>query len=293
MLENILVYGSVGGFGWLTLLTVYYGVLRKRRAVLSMFASFIVAGVVTVWTAAFLLVGAGAYHHFIGGLAMSWELVFYIFVAAYVISVAELTVFFLLNQWSVRRIVRRYRSLVNQELTDRLNETIDVPSMVQEFDIGQVEVLVIDDMEANAHTMALARPGLFSPKLGKDVLVVKRPLVETLERDELRGALAHELAHIEELDARFRPYFEVLARAYFFDPVIRAVCRHMRELQEYGADDRAVDVTGDPVALARALVKLADHELEVRGATFEVKQRAQRLSAIADDRITEPEQAKM
>lgn len=282
MLDNTLLYGSVAGFAWLSLLTVYYAVLRKRRAVLSMFASFAVAGVVTVWTAVVLLAGAALYHYLFGGLTMSWELIFSIFVAAYVISVAQLTLFFVFNQWSVRRIVRRYRSLVNEELTQRLNETVDMSSMVEEFDIGQVEVLVVDDLEANAHTMALARPSLFSPKLGKDVLVVKRPLVETLDGDELRAALAHELAHIEELDARFRPYFEVLARVYFFDPFIRVIRSRMRRLQEYGADERAVEVTGDPAALARALVKVADRERDVRGATFEVKERAERLSSLAD-----------
>jgi len=247
-----------------------------------MFASFAVAGVVTVWTAVALIAGAGFYHYLFGGLSMSWGIVFSIFVAAYVISVAELTLFFVFNQWSVRRVVRRYRGLVNEELTARLNETVDVSSMVEEFDIGQVEVLVVDDIEANAHTMALARPSLFSPKLGKDVLVVKRPLVETLNEDELRAAIAHELAHIEELDARFRPYFEVLARVYFFDPFIRAIRDRMRGLQEYGADGRAVEVTDDPAALARALVKVADHESDARGASFEVKERAERLSSLAD-----------
>jgi len=51
-MERILLYGSVVGFGWLTALTLYYAVIRKRRAVVSMVVSFGVAAVVTVWTAA-------------------------------------------------------------------------------------------------------------------------------------------------------------------------------------------------------------------------------------------------
>ena len=130
--------------------------------------------------------------------------------------------------------------------------------------------------------MALARPSLFSPKLGKEVLVVKSPLVDVLGDDELEAVLAHEFAHIEELDARFRPYFEVLATVYFFDPVVGVTRRYMRRLQEYGADDRAAEVTGDPRALARALVKVSEHESDA-GRRFEIKERAQRLVGRARD----------
>jgi len=279
-MERFLLYGSLAGFGWLTLLTVYYALLRKRRAVLSMFASFGVAAVVTVWTAVVFLVVAGISHVMYGFPEASLSVVGVVFVAAYTVSVAELTVFFVLNQWTVRRLVRRYRALADEELTRRLRERVNVDSLADEFDMGEIEVLVVDDIEANAHSMALARPSLFSPKLGREVLVIKRPLVEMLEDDELEAVLAHEFAHIEELDARFRPYFEVLARVYSFDPVVRLTRRYMRRLQEYGADDKAVEVTGKPEALACALIKVSEHEGEA-GRTFKIKERAERLAAVA------------
>jgi Zn-dependent protease with chaperone function len=161
---------------------------------------------------------------------------------------------------------------------------VDVDSLAEEFEIGDVEVLVVDDTEANAHTMAVARPSLFSPKLGSEVLVIKRPLVEELDDDELKTVLAHEFGHIEGLDARFRPYFEVLARVYRFDPVIRSLRSWVRRIQEYGADDRAVEVTGNPQALARALVKVTEHISVGDGRTFEVKERAERLAEMEKDR---------
>jgi Zn-dependent protease with chaperone function len=284
MLKRFLLYGSVAGFGWLTLLTLYYAAIRKRRAVLSMFASFVIAAMVTVWTAAAFVAASGLTYYFFNYPEMSWDTIFTIVVAAYVVSVVELTVFFVVNQWSVRRLVGRYRTLADEELTNRLRNRVDVDSLAEEFEIGYVEVLVVDDTEANAHTMAVARPSLFSPKLGSEVLVIKRPLVEELDDDELKTVLAHEFGHIEGLDARFRPYFEVLARVYRFDPVIRSLRSWVRRIQEYGADDRAVEVTGNPQALARALVKVTEHISVGDGRTFEVKERAERLADMEKDR---------
>lgn len=277
MVERLLLYGSVAGFGWLTVLTLYYAVLRKRRAVLSMFASFGVAAMVTVWTAVVFLAVAAVSYAVFGTPSMSWSTLGVVVVAAYVVSVAELTLFFVFNQWTVRRLVRRYRGLADPELTGHLKSRVDVESLAEEFEMGEVEVLVVDDIEANAHTMVVARPSLFSPKLGKEVLVVKRPLVDVLDDDELEAVLAHEFAHIEGLDARFRPYFEVLARLYFFDPLLGATRRYIRRVQEYGADDRAVEVTDAPEALGRALVKVAEYESDA-GRRFEVKKRAERLA---------------
>lgn len=286
VLETFLLYGSLAGFGWLVALTLYYALLRRRRAVVSMMASFGVAVVVTVWTAAVFLAVAGITHHVYGSPSMSWATLFNIVVAAYVVSVAELTVFFVVNQWSVRRLVGRYREKTDDDLTRALSERVDVESLAEGFDIGKVEVLVVDAAGANAHTMVLARPSLFSPKLGREVLVVKKPLVEMLEDDELEAVLAHEFAHIEEMDTRFRPYFEVLAYVYSFDPFVRRACRYVRQLQEYGADRRAVFETGNPEALARALVKVAEYEKKA-GKMFEVKERAERLTEMAGARETE------
>ena len=277
-MERFLLYGSVAGFGWLVSLTVYYAVLRKRRAVFSMITSFGVAAVVTVWTAAVFLAVTGVFSYFYGSPSMSWGTLVNIVVAAYVVSVAELTLFFVFNQWAVRRLVGRYRHLTDRETTRRLRDRVDIGALSDEFDIGKIEVLVVDDIEANAHTMVLARPSILSPKLGREVLVVKRPLVEMLEDDELEAVLAHEFAHIEELDTRFRPYFEILARVYSFDPLLRAMCLYVRRLQEYGSDDRAVEVTGNPDALGRALVKVAEHERDADRSRFEVKERAERLA---------------
>lgn len=275
---TVLLAASIAGFLWFFLLTVYYAALVKKRAVVSMLASFVVAGFVTLWTAAALLAIAGLYNVFISEITLSWGLLLTVVEAAYVISVFLLTTLFLVNQWVVRRMVRRYRSLSNPSVTRRIREMVDVEGMVDRFDVGELEVIVVDDVEADAHTMVVAKPSLLSPKLGNDIIVIKKPLLDILQPDEVEAVLAHELAHIEALDARFRPYFEVLASIYFFDPVVQAVKNTMRSFHEYGADQRAVEVTGRPEALSRALVKVADYEYEVNGLCWDVRKRVERLS---------------
>lgn len=276
---TVLLAASIAGFLWFFLLTVYYAALVKKRAVVSMLASFVVAGFVTLWTAAALLAIAGLYNVFISEITLSWGLLLTVVEAAYVISVFLLTTLFLVNQWVVRRMVRRYRSLSNPSVTRRIREMVDVEGMVDRFDVGELEVIVVDDVEADAHTMVVAKPSLLSPKLGNDIIVIKKPLLDILQPDEVEAVLAHELAHIEALDARFRPYFEVLASIYFFDPVVQAVKNTMRSFHEYGADQRAVEVTGRPEALSRALVKVADYEYEVNGLCWDVRKRVERLAA--------------
>ncbi|MDY7081907.1 MAG: M48 family metalloprotease, partial [Halobacteria archaeon] len=259
-----------------------YAVLMRRRAVFSMVASSVVAGIVTLWTTAGLLSVAGVYNYITGELSLSWGFLLTVVGTAYVISVFFLTALFFFNQWVVRKVIDRYRSLSNDEITQLVDEMVDVDTIVDEFDVGDLEILVVDDIEADAHTMVIAKPNLFSPKWGNDIMVIKRPLIQILEPDELEAVLAHELAHIEALDARFRPYFEVLADIYFFDPVVQNIKNFMRNLQECGADDRAVEVTGNPEALARALVKVAEYDYELNGLGYNVKKRAERLAEMAE-----------
>lgn len=277
---NLLLAASVAGFLWFAVLTVYYAALVKKRAVVSMLASFLVAAFVTLWTATAILAATGLYNVFVNEITLTWGLLLNVVEAAYVASVLLLTLLFLVNQWVVRRMVSRYRSLSNPDVTRRIHGMVDVEAMVEKFDVGELELIVVDDVEADAHTMVVAKPSLLSPKLGNDIIVVKKPLLDILEPDELEAVLAHELAHIEALDARFRPYFEVLASIYFFDPVVQAVKNAMRSLHEYGADRRAVEVTGQPDALSRALVKVADYEYEVNGLCWDVRSRVERLAGM-------------
>lgn len=280
-LDQILLYTAVGGFWWFAILTIYYSMLSKRRAVVSMLASFGVASIVALWTTTASLVGIGIVNYWMGGgLELSWSFLVSVVEAAYIIAFLILTWVFIFNQWGAMMMFRRYRMLANDEVTKEVNEMVDVNELLDKFEIDQLEILAVDDIEAGAHAMAVAKPSLLSPRWGKDIMVVKSPLVKILEPEELEAVIAHELAHVEGLDSRFRPYFETLSEVYFFDPHIQMIKNYVKKQQEYGADDRAVEVTGNPASLARALIKVAEYESDMRGLSFNVKERAERLAAM-------------
>ncbi|MDY6776293.1 MAG: M48 family metalloprotease [Halobacteria archaeon] len=281
--QQLLLYLSLAGAGWFGLLTVYYAALSKRRAVVSMFASFGVAGIMTVWSTSGMLVVIGSLRLLTGFPSMSWGILVSVVELAHVISIALLSSLFVFNQWSVRKMFDRYEDLANTEVTRDLNEMVDVDILIDEFEVGSLRLLAVDDIEAGAHTMVIASPSLVSPALGEDVVVVKSPLVRMLEPEELETVLAHELAHIEELDGRFRPYFEILANILSFDPLVQRIKNSIRRRQEYGADERAVEVTGNPRCLARALVKVSEYESEMGGLGLDVKQRAERLVSMGKE----------
>jgi beta-lactamase regulating signal transducer with metallopeptidase domain len=86
---------------------------------------------------------------------------------------------------------------------------------------------------------------------------------------ELDAVLAHELAHIERRDGLWFPAASAVASVFWLNPLNAWVCARFRESAECACDDRAVELTGKPLSLARALLHVATR------ATF-----AQRLSVM-------------
>jgi beta-lactamase regulating signal transducer with metallopeptidase domain len=73
--------------------------------------------------------------------------------------------------------------------------------------------------------------------------------------------LAHELAHHARRDPLWCGFATAVATVCVFQPLnIYAVAR-LRRASEHAADSRAVDATGDPLALALGLAALAPHAL--------------------------------
>jgi beta-lactamase regulating signal transducer with metallopeptidase domain len=73
---------------------------------------------------------------------------------------------------------------------------------------------------------------------------------------QLRGILAHELAHIRRNDFPVNVVLSVFESLLFFHPVTWWLSRRLRTEREYCCDDVALTLTDDAVAYARALVRL-------------------------------------
>jgi len=100
--------------------------------------------------------------------------------------------------------------------------------------------------------------GIFRP-----AVVISREFCRIMDDEELEAVLAHEFAHIERRDNLTGLLARIIRSLTFFSPAVHlAVGQYMYE-REKAADDRAVRVTGNRLALASAIVKVARYR---RGA---------------------------
>ena len=110
------------------------------------------------------------------------------------------------------------------------------------------EVLMVPGLRGGAAVIGVRRP----------LLLVDRDLVRRLDRHELEGVLAHELAHVVRRDNLVAAALGVLRDVFFFVPAGRWSLRRLLREREHAADMTAVDVTGRPGALAGGLLKVLE-----------------------------------
>ena len=85
-------------------------------------------------------------------------------------------------------------------------------------------------------------------------------LIARLSPVEQESVVAHEMGHIRELDGRYLTFFRTLARLMRWDPVLALLADRLTQREEFRADLAAVELTGRPRALARALYKVSAPE---------------------------------
>lgn len=89
----------------------------------------------------------------------------------------------------------------------------------------------------------------------RDVILVSEGLLDHLSPAEWGAVVAHELGHGHELDGRYLTFFRTFAQMMRWDPVLAFLADSLTRREEYRADLDAVELTGRPRALARALYK--------------------------------------
>jgi len=99
-------------------------------------------------------------------------------------------------------------------------------------------------------------PALYCTGARRPVVVVSRDAVDLLDDAELRGALAHELAHLERRDPALGWALMAARALMWFNPGVQVLVRAMARDAERIADERAASATGDRLALASGLLKL-------------------------------------
>jgi hypothetical protein len=82
-------------------------------------------------------------------------------------------------------------------------------------------------------------------------------VLTALSDAEVDSVFAHEMAHLERGDGLWFPIVGLLEALLWLQPVNRFLSKRFRHSAELACDDRAVDMTGDPLALATALTNVA------------------------------------
>ena len=94
--------------------------------------------------------------------------------------------------------------------------------------------------------------GLFRP-----VILLPERWLAAAPADSLEAVLAHELAHARRSDHLVNLAQRILEALLFFHPGVHWLSRSLRRERELCADALAVRLTGDPLALAKALESVA------------------------------------
>jgi Zn-dependent protease with chaperone function len=158
---------------------------------------------------------------------------------------------FLVNQGYMRRVHRRLAARRDVALSERLRGR-----MASLWPGRHWEILVIDGSGREALSYALLRPRRRPLRFAQDVVVVTKGLAALLREEELVASLAHEYAHLEANDHRYLTFFKTLCAIVFFDPAVLLLSHKLCREAEFRADAEAARVTRNPMALARALLKL-------------------------------------
>jgi Zn-dependent protease with chaperone function len=152
----------------------------------------------------------------------------------------------------IARLLRHFRDERRHEAAPaRLDPPAAARAIVEELSdrlgIRPPALLVVARDAHDLHCRGWRRP----------LVVVSAATLDALEADELRAALAHELAHIGHRDV-LRAWLLLALRALqVFNPLAQVVGRRAAHELEWRADDRAAAVTGAPLALARGLIRAA------------------------------------
>lgn len=90
----------------------------------------------------------------------------------------------------------------------------------------------------------------------RPTIVLSEDLLTALGAEELEGILAHELAHLRQRDYLLNWLGLIARSALFYLPPSSLGWRVLSEVRERRADRLAVHYTGNPLALAAALIKV-------------------------------------
>jgi Zn-dependent protease with chaperone function len=154
----------------------------------------------------------------------------------------------LVRRGMVMRGARRSaeRSVVVGEMPGNVRDV--ALRLASNLDVPTPTVTVVPDCPGGAYVVGSRHP----------IIVLDRDLVARLDRFELEGVIAHELAHVRRRDNSVAALLGGVRDLAFFVPGIRWAVRQLHKERELAADQVAIGATGRPGALAGGLLKVLE-----------------------------------
>jgi Zn-dependent protease with chaperone function len=149
------------------------------------------------------------------------------------------------------------------------------------------------------HVLPLDQPLAFTIGLLHPRIYVADGMLALLDEDEAVAVFCHELAHVRRYDNLWNWVVRVLRDMAWFMPFSLAGWRLMVLSQDEACDAYAVRLTGNPLGLARALVKVAGAWRVTGGAEMltatpfalaraDVRSRVEQMISLSDDSYPAP-----
>ncbi len=173
------------------------------------------------------------------GSAMLWSYLSWIavsLIACSTIGFARL----IFGRWQVRRLIRRAAPLAEEEL---LNTTA---ALSKQFAFRREICLRESTNLTSPVVMGWLRPVIIVPVDWRN-----------WSKEQLRAALAHEIAHLSRCDTLVNSLAQPVLAANFFHPLAHWLVMTLRLNQELAADDMAASVAGGREAYLQHLASLA------------------------------------
>ena len=153
-------------------------------------------------------------------------------------------VFFLQEVMPVMRDVfaRKGRDLSSNFYSDPGIDDI-VGQMSEKLGIEQPPVAVLEE----------GNPFIFTSGSTNHTIVLTSGLIELLDREQLKSAIAHELAHIARMSNATKWVIFAIRVLMFFNPIVLIVFRRIVQDDEHICDDITISLTNAPLVLASTL----------------------------------------
>ena len=124
---------------------------------------------------------------------------------------------------------------------------------------------------------------MFVCGLRRPVLALPAGLAASLNRDRLRQALFHELAHVKRLDLLWAWTIEFARIVYFFHPLVYWVGYRLRLERELACDQLAMALSGgSPAEYADTLIEVVSHTPQAVSAGLDGKTTSPRQDRAGD-----------